>query len=88
MGQAPGRPFARVRGLHYGWGMRRWSLLAALLLAACGESSAPPAAAPGPSGAPWQRTEERAPCDAFDALRQPFFGDLHVHTRYSADAGI
>ena len=34
---------------------------------------------------PWQRTEEREPCDSFDALRQPYFGDLHVHTRNSAD---
>ncbi|HSP97253.1 MAG TPA: DUF3604 domain-containing protein, partial [Candidatus Dormibacteraeota bacterium] len=68
-------------------------LLSALLIAACGDDSSPgPAATPtpsaAPSGAPWQRTEERAPCDDYDPLRQPFFGDLHVHTRYSADASI
>jgi hypothetical protein len=39
-------------------------------------------AAPGP----WQRTETRAPCAAFDTLRAPFFGDTHVHTTYSFDA--
>ena len=37
---------------------------------------------------PWQRTESRQPCDRSDALRQPFFGDLHIHTRFSADAYI
>jgi Protein of unknown function (DUF3604) len=37
---------------------------------------------------PWQRTESRAPCAAFDPLRAPYFGDLHIHTRFSADAYI
>ena len=31
------------------------------------------------------RSEERAPCAHHDALRQPFFGDLHVHTAFSFD---
>src|SRR5258708_6534045 len=37
---------------------------------------------------PWQRTETRAPCASFDLLRNPYFGDLHIHTRFSADAYI
>jgi hypothetical protein len=35
---------------------------------------------------PFERTEERASCAHYDPLRTPFFGDLHVHTRYSLDA--
>jgi hypothetical protein len=34
----------------------------------------------------FQRTEGRADCADYEALRQPFFGDLHVHTTFSFDA--
>lgn len=63
-------------------------VLFACILWGCEESpieSAPSQPAPV---APWERTEDRAPCASYDALRAPYFGDLHVHTRYSADAYI
>ncbi|MEM1113778.1 MAG: DUF3604 domain-containing protein [Pseudomonadota bacterium] len=31
-------------------------------------------------------TEQREPCTDRAALKRPFFGDVHVHTRYSLDA--
>lgn len=37
---------------------------------------------------PWDRTETRDECLSFDQLRQPFFGDTHVHTALSADAVV
>src|SRR5439155_1713425 len=68
-------------GTAVGWAMasRLPGALAALLLAAPGGRAAPP---------PWQRIETRQPCTRFDLFRQPFFGDLHIHTRFSADSYI
>ncbi|MFN2424879.1 MAG: DUF3604 domain-containing protein [Candidatus Binatia bacterium] len=36
----------------------------------------------------WVRTEVRADCSNYNPLRAPFFGDTHVHTKYSADAAL
>lgn len=41
--------------------------------------------APGVAAA-FERTEQREPCADHDPLRQPFFGDIHVHTTLSLDA--
>ncbi|MCH2184483.1 DUF3604 domain-containing protein, partial [Myxococcota bacterium] len=35
-----------------------------------------------------ERTEQRAECKESFPLKRPFFGDLHVHTRYSFDSFI
>ncbi len=45
-------------------------------------------AADGAESLPFERTEERAACRDHDPLRRPFFGDLHVHTRYSFDSFV
>ena len=44
------------------------------------------ALAAGEAPHPFLVTEMREPCAAHAPLRSPFFGDLHVHTRFSQDA--
>jgi hypothetical protein len=54
------------------------------LLAALMVLTVPPGSAAGTQ--PFERTEQREPCAAYAPLRQPLYGDLHVHTRLSQDA--
>ncbi len=42
----------------------------------------------GDQDVPFERTEKRAPCTNYQENRQPFFGDLHVHTTLSSDAFV
>jgi hypothetical protein len=60
--------------------MRPWLVLLAILAVVA------PSMPAGPP--PWHRTESRQPCAAFDPLREPFFGDIHVHTGFSHDARL
>ncbi len=52
--------------------------------------SSPPTATPvcsiTPGALPFERTECRATCQNYDPLKQPFFGETHLHTAYSFDA--
>ena len=59
--------------------MRWTSVLVLVALLGTARGAGPP---------PWARTETRAPCRTFDLFRSPYFGELHVHTRFSADAYI
>jgi len=42
----------------------------------------------GASDAAFERTEQREPCEDYEANRRPLFGDLHVHSSYSFDSYI
>ena len=57
--------------------MLRGTLLAGSILLAAG---------PRAAELPFERSEVRSACDSHTALRQPYFGDLHVHTLLSLDA--
>ncbi len=68
---------------------RRWPdawlcLLLCLFVSLCQAASAAPDYPPRP----WAVSEQRAPCTHYKAERQVFFGDTHVHTAYSLDAGF
>ena len=55
---------------------------------ACAALCISPAAAQETAGAPGQAPPAKRPgvCASHDPLRQAFFGDIHVHTRWSLDA--
>jgi hypothetical protein len=70
----------------------RRTLLAVLILS---WSAATPATAGNGNGGnngrqnlAFERTEVREDCDSFDRLRQPFYGDLHLHTALSYDSSL
>ncbi len=62
--------------------------LAALLLACSAETGPEPLSSPAhaPPAAPPPAAAELAPCPGRDPLRGAFFGELHIHTRFSFDA--
>src|SRR5262245_23130868 len=41
-----------------------------------------------PRATAFERTEAREPCASYDPLRQPFFGETHLHTGLSFDASF
>lgn len=66
-----------------------WALASLLALAALLALTARPApAAPPADELPFETTEKRERCDAYDPVRLPYFGTTHLHTGRSFDAAI
>ncbi len=61
-------------------GQHRWGLIFLCLIFSC------PLISLGTDNLPFKRTEQRQRCSNYSRLRQPFFGELHLHTQYSVDA--
>ncbi len=70
--------------------LTRWDLwmagLCGALLAVLALSLPAHAGSPPLPEKDWTRTETRADCAGYSALKNPYFGDMHVHTKYSADS--
>lgn len=69
--------------MRHGFGAHARVLSLAFVSGGAALAFAPAAHADPPAFA---RTEQRAACAAYSKNRQPFFGELHSHTVYSADA--
>ncbi len=65
---------------------RTFSALSLLIVLIAGSSAAAQQPDPASGGRSYATTEQREPCADYDPLKQPFFGDTHVHTAYSFDA--
>lgn len=78
-----GRRAARARGGRPRRSGTAWTLVALALLCACRSDEGPTGS--GGDGPPGPVAQS---CAAFDPLRRPFFGDLHVHTALSLDANL
>ena len=65
------------------------AILLSILLAGCGRDEPEPAPATGESAAPVAEATPSSPAPAAaDFPRQAYWGDTHVHTGWSADAGM
>jgi hypothetical protein len=75
-----------VSQIHFFSFSSRLLLPFSLLLFSSSQVAAQSSGSQGEPLRPYAVTEEREPCADYDPLKQPHFGDTHVHTTYSFDA--